>query len=161
MRDHEDGCAQLLLEVLPTGGDSRKQMIAIFVLALFGCVVFTIYASALFFRKKSRQLGVLMALGASRKKLAPGLYKEGSLLPSRLRQFFLQKIHGHCSFHFISIPFQITSGGERQRTAVARSLINQPLLILADEPTGNLDSKSSQTVIESFENARKQLGATI
>lgn len=53
------------------------------------------------------------------------------------------------------------SGGERQRTAVARSLINQPLLILADEPTGNLDSKSSQTVIESFENARKQLGATI
>lgn len=69
-----------VLEVLPTGGDSRKQMIAIFVLALFGCVVFTIYASALFFRKKSRQLGVLMALGASRKKLAPGLYKEVLIL---------------------------------------------------------------------------------
>lgn len=55
----------------------------------------------------------------------------------------------------------VVSGGERQRTAVARSLINHPLLILADEPTGNLDSKSSRTVIESFENAKKQMGATI
>ena len=53
------------------------------------------------------------------------------------------------------------SGGEKQRTAVARSLINRPLLILADEPTGNLDSKSSRTVIESFEEARSRLGASV
>lgn len=65
-----------VLLVLPEGGDSRKQMIAIFVLALFGCVVFTVYASGLFFRKKAKQLGILMALGASRKRLAPGLFRE-------------------------------------------------------------------------------------
>lgn len=68
--------------VLPEGGDSRKQMTAIFILALFGCVVFTIYAASLFFRKKARQLGTLMALGASRKRLAPGLFREVFTLSS-------------------------------------------------------------------------------
>lgn len=53
------------------------------------------------------------------------------------------------------------SGGEKQRTAVARALINHPMLILADEPTGNLDSKASRAVIDSFVQAKNELDATI
>ncbi len=63
-------------KVFPEGGDSAKQMYMIFVMTLVGCVVFTIYALGLFFRHKSGQLGILMALGASRKRLAPGLFRE-------------------------------------------------------------------------------------
>ena len=71
-----------VLLVLPEGGDSRKQMVAVFVLALFGCVVFTVYAASLFFRKKARQLGTLMALGASGQRLLPGLLREVLILSS-------------------------------------------------------------------------------
>lgn len=53
------------------------------------------------------------------------------------------------------------SGGEKQRTAVARALMNNPEIILADEPTGNLDSRSSRAVIDSFLQAKKELNATI
>ncbi|MBS6195412.1 MAG: ABC transporter ATP-binding protein [Clostridiales bacterium] len=52
------------------------------------------------------------------------------------------------------------SGGQKQRTAVARALMNEPFLILADEPTGNLDSRSSEAVIGAFLEAQKNLKAT-
>lgn len=52
------------------------------------------------------------------------------------------------------------SGGQKQRTAVARAMMNDPLLILADEPTGNLDSRSSEAVIGAFLEAQKELNAT-
>ena len=57
-------------------------------------------------------------------------------------------------------PYEV-SGGQKQRTACARALITNPKLILADEPTGALDSRSAQMLIEMISNLNKSLGATI
>ena len=56
---------------------------------------------------------------------------------------------------------EFLSGGEKQRVAVARALINNPSLLLADEPTGNLDSENAKKIQELFKKINKELGVTI
>lgn len=73
-------CSPTIQTILPEGGDSRKQVMMIFVMTMIGCGVFTIYASGLFFRYKSREVGSLLALGAGKKAVGKILLRELAMI---------------------------------------------------------------------------------
>ena len=67
-------------DLLPQGGDTRKLSWLLFFVTAAGCTIFTVYGADLFFRNKSREFGVFLALGAQKKKLEAQLFREVSLL---------------------------------------------------------------------------------
>jgi ABC-type lipoprotein export system ATPase subunit len=86
---------------------------------------------------------------------------EQSVSASQRRQRALEMLElvglGDRAKHF---PHQL-SGGERQRIAIARAMVNQPALILADEPTGELDSANSRDIIDLMRDLNHRIGTTI
>jgi putative ABC transport system ATP-binding protein len=114
-----------------------------------------------------------------RKRKIGFVFQKFNLLPTldaRSNILIAQEISGknsHDSTHFDRItellglskrlqhrPSEL-SGGEQQRVALARALINKPSVVLADEPTGNLDSKNSEVVLGMLRKSNQELGQTV
>ncbi|HIP93631.1 MAG TPA: ABC transporter ATP-binding protein [Desulfurobacteriaceae bacterium] len=89
--------------------------------------------------------------------LLPMLYSSKKLPFEKRAKELLEKLGMKDRMYFK--PNQL-SGGQKQRVAIARALLNDPFIILADEPTGQLDSKSSKAVMEIFRNLNRE-GKTI
>jgi putative ABC transport system ATP-binding protein len=90
-------------------------------------------------------------------ELAKQIQGDGRLSRERARQLVDMVGLGH---KLEMKPLDL-SAGEQQRIAIARALVNEPAIVLADEPTGNLDSRNSQMILDLFSDLNQRLGQTI
>ena len=89
------------------------------------------------------------------------MYKIGQLEKTGFREKSIKILEMLKMGHRLNHMPKNLSGGERQRVAIARALINDPNLIMADEPTGNLDSENGRNIGEYFQKIAKERGTTI
>ncbi len=102
---------------------------------------------------------LLEALTVEENILFPCQLKEGKMIDAKKRATYLIRQLG-LEHRRHALP-QTLSGGEKQRVAIARALINEPKIILADEPTGNLDSKTGQDVMMILHDIARDHGYSI
>ena len=82
--------------------------------------------------------------------------KENVLMPSRIMNYQVTPEIDKWADELM----ELMSGGQQQRTAIARALINKPSIVLADEPTGNLDSDTSESIYDLLRDINKEYGTT-
>jgi ABC-type lipoprotein export system ATPase subunit len=106
-----------------------------------------------------QSFNLLPTLNVLENACLPALLSGKSIAESRTKAMELLEWLGLDS-RISHLPAQL-SGGEMQRTAIARALVNDPAIILADEPTGNLDSRNGQIVIDLLAELNRKWGRTI
>jgi lipoprotein-releasing system ATP-binding protein len=102
---------------------------------------------------------LLSELTALENVIVPALIAGREIEESKEKAKMILSSMGLSEKRFLHRPFEL-SGGEQQRVAVARALINNPLLVLGDEPTGNLDSKTSKEVYDLMRELNREKGIT-
>lgn len=103
-----------------------------------------------------QNFNLINALSVEENILLPTFfYKNGKNEVKRIMEIL------ELSNSMLSQSVSTISGGEKQRVSIARALINNPKILIADEPTGNLDQKNENIVIDLFKKIKEELGVTI